>query len=212
MVGGEQRYTIRPNEVTGLFAYNYEGKFWIGVSYADDIRVEEFDPFEGRVISSWKPDVPVVGVVRFILFKDRFWLSDGSIISNYIFNPTATDKAVGNEITNIPAPSDTSIDFSRTTLFDFQDWVDFQYQPANSDPEQFKLVWSVQTGYFIINQNNRIVAHLYGNFTPYSKSTPARMSYLGNAYQGTDENSAKVYIPILRSGQTEVVNLSLIHI
>ena len=64
------------------------------------------------------------------------------------------------------------------------------------------MVWSVQTGFYILNENNHIVGHLYGNFTPYNTADPPRMAYGGGAYQ----IDGKVYIPILRSGQPEVVN------
>ena len=159
----------------------------------------DFNPITSSVISKW--NFAVSGVERFILHKDRvFYTIDGSTILSQVFNAGAMDKAGVGEITSIRNPADSSVDFSGTTLYDFQDWVDFEY-----NSERFKLVWSVQTGYFLLNASNRLVGHLYGNFTPYLRSELTRMRYLGGAIQD-DSQPSKVFIPILRSGQPEVVN------
>ena len=204
VVGGERQFRIDSSAVTGLFALS-EGtnKLWLGVSYANNIKVHSFNPFTRSQVDRWEASPAVAGIQRFILHKDRvFYTIDGSTVQSQVFNSTATEKATANEITSIPDPSATSQDFSNTPLHDFRDWVDFSYTPAPDSSEAFKMVWSVQTGFYIINANNHIVGHLYGNFTPYNTADPPRMAYGGGAYQ----IAGKVYLPILRSGQPEVVN------
>ena len=197
VIGGERQYQVGDFSTapTGLNAYSDGATLWLGVTSATDIRVEKFNPLEERVIESWKPTNPIPGIRRFVLLKDRVFYTTGGSIQSQVYDPTSTDKASANDITAISGPIDDTLDFSNTTLRGFSDWVDF----TNGD-ESFKVIWSVQTGYFVINQNNRIVAHLYGNLTPLTRTN--RVSYYGRTVMIED----KVYLPILRSGQIEVVN------
>ena len=195
--------------MTGLYAYldsNNPRKFWLGVNYGDDLWVQELNPFTGIEGTLFKHSSVISGVLRFYLSKDRiFYTTDGSNVSSLIYNPSAGDQASVSDIAgrdSIRDPAQTVQGFGNQPLYDFREWASFLYGPSIGSPERFKLVWSVQTGYFLLNANDRIVAHLYGNFTPYNVSTPSRVSFLGEAKQiGT-----KVFVPVLRSGQQEVVN------
>ena len=207
--GGERQFSIEEigdNPITGIFALqNNENpkELWVGASWADNVTIFKFNPLLTSFTDKYTPDPAIPNIRRFILHKDRiFYTTDGTTVQSEVFNPSATDKAVANEITSIPDPSATALDFSNTRLFDFQNWVDFSYDPPAGASETFRAVWSVQTGFYILNANNRIVGHLYGNFTPYNRADPPRMIYLGGSAQVAD----KVYFPILRSGQPEVVN------
>ena len=207
--GGERQFSVEDigeNAITGMFALQNDEpskELWVGLTWAGNFTVFKFNPFLTSFTDKFTPSPAIPNIRRFVLHKDRiFYTIDGTTVQSQVFNPTATIKANVNEVTTIPDPSDTALDFSNVNLYDFQKWVDFSYTPDSGPSESFRVVWSVQTGFYIINANNRIVGHLYGNFTPYNRADPPRMFYLGNATQV----ESKLYLPILRSGQPEVVN------
>ena len=203
VIGGERVYTILNEDITGMQALNIGNALWLAVLYASDIRVMNFNPVTGRPIGSiWSPGTALPNIQRFTLHKDRvFYTLDGTAVQSIVYDTTATDKSAPAEVTTIRDPSASSV-LGGITLHDFQDWIDFQYGPETAR-ETFKIVWSIQTGYFIVNQFNRIVGHLYGNFTPYFKADPPRVAYSGGYIDG---DNGRLYMPILRAGQPEVVN------
>ena len=106
-----------------------------GVSYANNIKVRSFNPFNRSQVDRWEASPAVAGVQRFTLLKDRvFYTTDGSTVQSQVFNPTAGVKATANEVTSIPDPTATSQDFSNTRLHDFRDWASFSYTPPVTDP------------------------------------------------------------------------------
>lgn len=207
VVGDEQSFPdIEGSQrVTGLFAQSDGRTMFLGVADATNVRVfEVLSLFPFSLGRTWSPPAPIPAIQRFVLHKDRiFYTTDGSRILSAVFDPRAVEKSQVGEITTIRDPYAHSRDFGGNLLYDFFDWTDFSF----GDPlEQFKIVWSVQTGYFIVNQRNRLVAHLYSNFTPFSRPQPPdlpRMAYSGEALLMPNN---RVYVPILRSGQPEVVN------
>ena len=107
---------------------------------------------------------------RFTMFRDTvYYTTDGITTQKAVYNPDARLKEAdvgGNVILNVSGTH--ARDFSGETMYDFYNWADFQVQlqEAGRPPEFYRMVWSVQTGYFLINKDNRLVGHLYGEFYP----------------------------------------------
>ena len=123
--------------MTGLFALS-EGmnKLWLGVSYADNIKVRSFNPFNRSQVDRWEASPAIAGVQRFILWRDRiFYTTDGSSVQSQVFNPTATEKAQPTDITTLKNPADTALDFSNNRLHDFRHWAEWVYDPPSGSSE-----------------------------------------------------------------------------
>ena len=183
---------------TGMYALTVGSDLWLGASYANKIRVVKFDPLQTAQSDHYENSI--TGIQRFKLYKDRvFYTTDGTTIRSVVYNPTATDRALTTdlEISDLRDSSATSRAFSNQVLYDFHDWTEFSYRGDN-----YKIIWSVNTGYFLLNRNNRLTAHLYANLLPETQTTPPRVKYSGDAVV----EGNKVYVPILRSGQREVLN------
>ena len=210
VVGGEQRISnVVTTAVTGLYALNVGNQLWLGISTAENIQALNFNPITGGQSNFWRASPAVSGVTRFKLLNDRIFYHIGTNpIQSQVYNPTATDKYLTGTPVTIRDSLATAQDYSNRSLFDFYEWVDFSYRPEGVGAllEEYKLVWSIQSGFFLINQNNRIISHLYGNFTPYTRANPPRMVYTG----ATVNIGGDIYVPVLRSGQPEVVNVSAV--
>ena len=134
-------------------------------------------------------------VAGFYLVKNTifFKLNNGNLLSR-VFNADGEDPP-GNLDNLVRNPHVHVQSFQNKTLYDFYEWCSFE-----SGGRRFKLIWSVQTGYFIINQFNQIVAHYHANFVPFDPDTH-RMDFYSNPV--VTQN--KIYIPILKTGQAEQI-------
>ena len=207
VIDGEKRFPFQFGagvEVTGLAAYaevlrgeTNAARIWLGASSAEKIVFTPFAP-NGNLGDATSSELAVANVKRFVLLKDKvFYTTDGTTILNAEYNLSAnTPTASADEVATIRDPDKHAQDFSNTILYDFYDWCSFSYQGDN-----FKVVWSAQAGFFILNELNKIVGHYYSNFTPFEKSLPARMDYVGGAVKIEE----KVFFPIMRAGQAEQV-------
>ena len=186
--------------------------FWLGVLLPNKLVVEKivelYDDYGIRQDESKRFELAIPNIERFTLFRDTIYyrIRGTEAVQKDIYNPDATSKEVdvGGEV-RLSKQGESATDFSGETLHDFYSWTDFQLGDINNpdNPAEFyRVVWSIQTGYFIVNQNNRLVGHIYGNFTPFQPGNPFRVDYTGGAYVGGN----RVFLPILRSGQVEVVN------
>ena len=81
-------------------------------------------------------------------------------------------------------------------LWGFRDWCRFTY-----NSQQFKVIWSISQGYFILNSQNQIVGHSHASFVPFKSDDSYRMHYTGEAFEKDD----KIYLPVLKTGQIEQV-------
>ena len=205
------------SQIRNMFALYDDPVMWLGINYGINIIVIKINPTDDNIMpiddEISRPDPPISGVQRFKLFKDRvFYTTDGKNIGNFVFNEDRVDKAQPDDVsidelippakTYLRDPAKTS-ESKNLTLYDFKDWTDFKIGDKN-----YKIVWSLNTGYFLLNENGKIIAHLYSNLLPETETTEPRIQYLGDAYVDEDEN--KVYVPILRSGHIEAVNRSAI--
>ena len=194
----ESQVRLENTNPTGVYALTVGDELWLGVSYADKIRVVNFNPVQHSRSEPYQNNIS--GIQRFRLYKDRvFYTTDGTTIRSVIYNPTATDKARTDSLTisDLRDSVSHSRSLNNVILYDFRDWVDFSYDGRN-----YKMVWSLNTGYFLLNHNSRLIAHIYANLLPETLGMPPRVQYAGEAVI----RGSMVYIPILRSGQVEVVN------
>ena len=197
----ERTFTLDNSDPTGMFALNVDSDLWLGISYENSIRIVKINNLSPFQISSGNSVIRnISGIKKFKLYKDRvFYTTDGNTIRSIVYNPTATDKALNTDqtISDLRDSESNAVGFNNQNLYDFRNWVDFSY--SNQD---YKMIWSLNTGYFLLNNNNIIIAHLYARHVPEILGTPPRVQYSGNAViEGN-----MVYIPVLRSGQAEVVN------
>ena len=166
-------------------------RIWVGALTENGIYIDSLDK-SVSAFSHRESDIK-----RFVLEKDRvFYVDKNDAVKSVIYNPSAEDTAQSDAVTEIQDPVATAQDFRGFPLHDFQTWTSFIYKGSH-----FRVVWSVQTGFFLLDFSSRLVAHFYSNFTPFEKASPPKMVYLGKPYiEGT-----KVYFPVCRAGQQEEI-------
>ena len=210
IIGKEETVNISgistSDTITGLASEKIGPKLWVGILTSKKIVRASFEP---KYDNTWKigdvlgtPIVIDVSNAKTLIFdKNRLYYQrdNGSVVSVIIDfpyhqkNPSFTSSSEPNRV--IINPSEISKGFNNKILYGFRTWNEFTYQN-----QKFKLIWSEQTGYFLLNEKNIIVGHYFANFVPLNVSDPPRMAYYGRAI----EFNNKVYIPILFSGQLEV--------
>ena len=211
--------------ITGLASEEIGPKLWVGILTSERIVRVSFRPSydNTRIIDqdtdritnlNWRlgdiidtATLVEKSIKKFVFYRNRMFYekSNGEFKSSVIdlgytrferrLKPGELRTASDDAVTSIIDPTETSEGFNNKTLHGFRTWNEFTYQN-----QRFKLIWSEQTGYFLLNDRNIIVGHYFANFVPLNVSNPPRMAYYGRAI----EVNNKVYIPILFSGQLEV--------
>ena len=148
----------------------------------------------GKTERSQTIDISERNVDGFFLRKNTIFFRTGSQNHRQVYNPDG--EAPDNLDETVRNPHAHVQSFENKTLWDFYEWCSFEYDNRN-----FKLIWSVQTGYFIINEFNQIVAHYHANFVPFDPDTH-RMDFYSNPIVAND----KLYVPILKTGQAEQIS------
>ena len=229
VLGSEKRITgegddeddliYRRQPITGMYALNAEtdGVF-LAIAYPDRVNIHKITDLDDltRDLTFSKTglrDLVVPNVSRFRLYQDQieYYVGESSALQIDKYNPSASIKTTRTSATAPPftAPplirADDPAEIGGRMLNDFYNWGD--RERTETFEIRIRLLWSIQTGYFLVNQDERIIGHIYGNFTPFNPGNPFRMDYQG---QEIVLPSGKVYVPILRSGQVEVVNRTAI--
>ena len=145
-------------------------------------------------------DIVEENIKNVVFDGNRLWYqrSNGSVVSVIIdfahhrTNPEDTPSNVNRVILD---PTADVTDFTNRRVFGFKVWNEFSFAGQN-----FKLIWSEQTGYFLLNDQNVLVGHYFANLVPITTTDPPRMQYYGRAI----EKEGKIYIPVFVSGQIEV--------
>ena len=155
------------------------------------------------------------GIVRSAMAGNRFYWYEGVNRNFHIFNEDGDPPEHTPFDIEMRDPSAHAKNFSNFTLYDFKDWAFF------NDPERgdaFQVIWSVQTGFFIINANDQVMGNIYANFTPYDIDADSETANLYSRYFTGDSfvnrmihvgaavyDGNKAYFPILREGQAEQI-------
>ena len=120
----------------------------------------------------------------------------GTVVSFTIDGATKVQNA------NVPFPLESPFidsfseveNFDGLTLFDFREWTKFKFKDRD-----FKVLWTPQTGYWIINHFSELTANFYSSEVPFSFDESQNMKTQAQPVILDD----KVFLPVLKSGQPE---------
>ena len=211
VLGKEQEIIVREigaRTIEGLAVDKKDNGFWLGILTDSGITIKSYELQirSTEVIGGFEigfrwhvafqkegSDINKANIEKMIFENGKVYYRIGGVVRSQPYDNPNDIPEPNKTIIN---PATNAQDFERKTLHDFRLWNEFVYKN-----ERFKLIWSEQTGYFLINQNNKIIGHYFANNVPIRTSEPPRMEYYGSAV----EKDNKVYIPVLFSGQIEVV-------
>ena len=127
-------------------------QIWIGVSTADELKFVALVPNKTAPGSAFTHNE--AGIQRFTIRGNKvFYIDSSGALQNVVYDPDGLPPT--SDPTSIFNAEDHAISFEGRTLWDFYQFTEFNYSS-----ERFKLLWSLQTGFFILNSLNQIVGHL----------------------------------------------------
>ncbi len=195
------------NAYTEYGGGNVPKQVWLGVGRDTSIRIQSFLPLSGLRGPGATFNYTLPGgrtLEDFVIYPDlcryRYRTTPGGALQEdtFAYNPASTETRRLSLYFN-SLPTEHAISFENKTLWDFYEWTRFDV-----GTDQFKVLWSVQTGFFIINSLNVIVGHYHANFVPLDKSdNDVRMNFRGRPRY--IESKDQIYFPILKTGQAEEV-------
>ena len=134
--------------------------------------------------------------------SDGRLLPTGNILSASIDGDPVVASAnyPGGAETGFNYPYNEAESFGLNRLFDFREWTSF-----NSGGRDFKVLWTPQTGFWIINDFNEITGHFLADTVPFGFDNANNMRSMIHPAKLEINSQERVFFPVLKSGQPEQI-------